>query len=89
MADAPVQVDPNTGVKSAVTAVQYIMSAVTSYALGKGWVNSNDVVQILALVPIIVPAAYGVYKTWVGNEKQKTMEAKLPDSVAVLKGEVK
>lgn len=85
MADQ-IQVDPNTSVKAVVTAVQYLVTAATSFALGKGWVSSDLVTQLVALVPIIVPAVYGVYKTVVGNEKQKTMAAQLPDSVATIKG---
>jgi hypothetical protein len=59
--------------KQAVTAVQYIVTAVGAFLLGRGWIKEDTIVLMGLLIPVVVPAIIGMYKTWKGNEQKKSI----------------
>lgn len=65
-----------------MTAARYILAAIASFAIGKGWI-SGDVAQTLtAAVLVIAPTVYGVFKAFTNKQKLLTTAAAAPDRVA-------
>jgi hypothetical protein len=86
MSKKPILIPDSAVPKQIMTAVQYVVTAVCSYLLGRGYLQQDTVTLIMLLLPIVVVPAYGIYKTYLANEKLKTIvnspNTDVPNSVA-------
>jgi hypothetical protein len=86
MAEPQIIVPDSSTPKQLLTAAQYLVAMACSFAIGRGWVGPDLVVQITAAVPAVVAVAYGIYRTWQNNEEKKTIinspDTKVPAAVA-------
>lgn len=82
------QITINTGnaVPAAVTAgVRYAVSAGLAFAVGKGWIGTDDAAQIVGIVVALIPAAWGIYGAIKSHNDKKALEPFAPAQVAVRK----
>lgn len=78
----PITVPDNNNQVQGLTAGRYLVTAVTGYALGRGWIK-DDTVQLLVIVlPMLLAPMWGIVKSRIDNKKMQTLEAFVPDSVA-------
>jgi len=82
----PILIPESAVPKQVLTGVQYVVTAVCSFLLGRGWVQADTVALVALLTPIVLVPAYGIYKTKVNNDEKKTIvqseKTKVPSSVA-------
>lgn len=62
------------------TLARYIVTAVGAYALGKGWVDDAGLQLLMAFVTLVLPTAWGIYKTFTAKKEVITLKAALPAS---------
>ena len=82
----PIQVQRNSAIPVAMTAIRDVAKVGAAYALGRGWIQGDTQTMIMALVPILGPSLWSMWLSFKHNVEKKVMEAHVPSSVAVLKG---
>ena len=89
MADETPAIFGDSVPKAIMTGVQYVVTAVCSYALGRQWFQADTVALIALLTPPIVAGVYGVFKTIKTNETAKAIindpRTNIPPEVAQVK----
>lgn len=81
----PIEISPNQLPGQAGTLLRYILTTVGGYALGKGWIDDQLLQVLTALITVIAPLAYGMYKTWIHKSQLVVTAEAAPNSVAVVK----
>lgn len=83
---APIAISTGTPVPAALTAgVRYVASAGLAFAVGKGWIGTDDAAQIIGIVLALVPAAWGIYGAIKVHNDKAALEPFAPAQVAVRK----
>ena len=80
----PIQVTDNTLEGQITTFARYLLTSVGGFALGKGWIDDEALQALIALVTVVVPMAYGIYKTYTAKTRLIITAEASPDNVAVV-----
>lgn len=80
----PFEVTDETLIGQLTTLVRYLLTSFGGYALGKGWIDNELLQALLGLVAVVVPAAYGVYKSYTNKTRLIIAAKSAPDSVATV-----
>jgi hypothetical protein len=78
----PIEVTDNTLDGQITTLARYLVTAIGSYALGRGWIDGHMLQLLVALVTVIAPTAWGIYKTFVHKTQLITVAEAAPNRVA-------
>lgn len=78
-------IDPNSVPGQIAALGRYTITAIGSFALGRGWISSDVLQLITGLLTVALPTGFAIYKTWDNKKKLVTIAASAPDSVAVVK----
>lgn len=78
----PIIVKDSSKAEQATTLARYIVTAIGSFALARGWIESDVAELLVALVTIVMPTAYGVYSSYIAKRQLVTVATAAPDSVA-------
>lgn len=82
----PIEVTDNTLEGQIATFARYLLTAVGSFALGKGWIDNEALQVITGIVTVAAPMAYGIYKTWTNKTRLIITAEAAPNDVAVVTG---
>jgi hypothetical protein len=82
----PILIDPSSTVGQLGALLRYVLTAGGGFALGRGWISSDALQFLTGLLTVILPTAYGIWKTHQTKQKLVEVAAAAPDSVAVVKG---
>ncbi len=83
---SPITINTGSAVPAAVTAgVRYAASAGLAFAVGKGWIGSDDAAQIVGIIVALIPAAWGIYGAIKSHNDKAALEQFAPAQVAVRK----
>lgn len=78
----PIIVTDNTLEGQIATLLRYLLAAAGSFALGRGWIDSEALQALTGLLTVAAPIAWGIWKTYTAKQKLITTAAFAPDSVA-------
>lgn len=78
----PMEVTDNTLVGQLTTLARYILTSFGSYALGKGWIDDELLQLLVGLTAVVVPTAYGVYKSYTNKTRLIIAADAAPDNIA-------
>jgi hypothetical protein len=78
----PITVQGNSIVPLLSTVVQRGLLVLLGYLGMTGFVSSSQVTEITSGVVALLLVLWGAAKSYINNEKQKTMESLLPDEIA-------
>jgi len=81
----PILLDNSTVPGQIFTLLRYIVATVGGYALGKGWLDSDGLEVLMGFATIVIPTAYGIYKSHVHKKQLLTVEPAVPDTLMRLK----
>jgi hypothetical protein len=81
----PIIIDPNSIPGQLWALFRYLLTAVGSFALGRGYIDDALLQFLTALFTVAAPTAYGIYKTWANRKKLVKVGEAAPDTVAVVK----
>ncbi len=80
----PITVTDNTLEGQLATLGRYLIAAIGAFVLGKGWVT-NEVWQLVTgVVTVLVPMAYGIYKTYTAKQRLIAVAQAAPDYIATV-----
>ncbi len=82
--DTPIIVTDNTLEGQIATLARYILTAVGSFALGRGWLDNEALQLLTGLVTVAAPTAYGIWKTYQTKVERITLAEAAPDTKAVV-----
>lgn len=71
----------NLSSQNFMTSLRYLITALGSFAVGKGWITNDTINAVLGVVAIIGPLAWGMYTNW-----KKQQDAKQSVTAAVRAG---
>lgn len=80
----PITVTDNTLEGQITTLARYLLTAVGSFALGKGWIDGEALQMLTGLVTIAAPAAWGIWKTYTSKKQRIVLAEAAPNSVATV-----
>lgn len=80
--ETPIIVTDSTLEGQVATLLRYLLAAAGSFALGRGWIDSEALQALTGLVTVAAPIAWGIYRTYTAKQKLITTAAYAPDSVA-------
>lgn len=78
----PIIVSDTTATPTLGALIRYLLTAIGSFAIGRGWVTDETMQAATALAMIVGPAAYGIYLSWKNKRKLITAADAAPSSVA-------
>lgn len=81
----PIEISDSTTATQIATLARYVVTTLGGYALGKGWIEEDLLQMLVALVAVVAPSAYGIYKSYVHKRQLITVASAAPDNVAVVK----
>jgi hypothetical protein len=84
MSDEPITVTDAPLDGQITTLVRYAVSALGAFAIGKGWIDDAGLQLATALVTIVLPTAFGLYKTWTAKKQAIALADAAPDFLARL-----
>jgi hypothetical protein len=84
MSDEPITVTDAPLDGQITTLARYIVTAFGSFALGKGWVDNEGLQLLTGLVTVVLPTAWGIYKTWTAKKQAIALADAAPDFLARL-----
>lgn len=68
----------NLGSQNFMTSLRYLITALGSFAVGKGWITNDTINTVLGVVAIIGPLAWGWY---VNYQKQQAKKQEVTTAV--------
>ncbi len=67
------------------TIIRYGLTALGGLLVSRGWFSEDALNDIIGALLVILPAAYGLYRTITNKKEAVIMATALPNDVAVLK----
>jgi len=83
--DEPIIIDPNSVPAQLAALLRYMLTALGSYAIGKGWIDGELLNVLTGLATVAAPAIWGMWRTWQTRKTMVTVGEAAPNSVAVVK----
>lgn len=80
----PIIVTDNTLEGQISTLLRYLVAAGGAFALGKGWIDDATLQFLTALVTVVLPMGWGLWKTYTAKDKLITVAGAAPDAVGQL-----
>ena len=80
----PIIVTDNTLEGQISTLLRYVVAAGGAFALGKGWIDDATLQFLTALVTVVLPMGWGLWKTYTAKDKLITVVGAAPDAVGQL-----
>ena len=80
----PLVVTDSTMEGPIATLARYLVTTFGGYALGKGWIDGELLQVLTGLATIVVPAAYGIYKTYTSKKRLIVAAEAAPNHKAVV-----
>lgn len=84
----PIEVHESSTPDQLWSALRSVIVAVSAYATGRGWIGEDTVAMIIGVVGVLAPIVIGQLKTRRRALELAALAAKVPDSVATLRGRV-
>lgn len=78
----PIIVTDNSLEGQVATLLRYLLAAAGSFALGRGWIDSEALQALTGLLTVAAPMAYGIWVQHKNKQKLIQTAAYAPDSVA-------
>lgn len=78
----PIIVNDGTAGASLGATLRYLLTAAGSFAIGKGWVTGETMQAITALVTVVAPTVWGIYRALSNKKKLIVAADAAPNSVA-------
>lgn len=84
--NTPILIPESAVPRQVLTGVQYVVTAICSFLLGRGWVQADTVALVALLTPVLLIPVYGIYRAKVNNDEKKIIvnshKTKVPVDVA-------
>jgi hypothetical protein len=81
--DTPIEVD--AGTVPVAAAVRYIIAMLGTFAVGRGWVDADNVDGIVTVIITLGTVGYGLWRTHRRKADLVTAASAAPDNVAIIK----
>ena len=82
----PIEVTNETTTTTLASALRTLLVAIGSFAVGRGWVEAENVEGIVTLAVTLGTAGYGVFKAYTRKRQLIVTADAAPNTVAVVKG---
>lgn len=80
----PIEVSGTTLPTALAAALRYLITILGTYAIGKGWVDAENIEGIATLIVTIATVAYGLYRTRTAKKQLIITAEAAPNSVATV-----
>lgn len=81
----PIVVNESPLPDNITAGLRQVLLALGAWAAGRGYLEADTATAIVTVALVVIPFAYGQYKTWARASQLATVAAHVPDSVAVTK----
>lgn len=81
----PIIVRENPYPAGVSTVIRYALTALGAFLVSRGIFSQDMINDVIGAVLVILPAAYGLYRTVILKKEAVVMAAALPNDVAVVK----
>lgn len=81
----PIVVNESPIPDNIMAGMRQILLAAGAWAAGRGYLEGDTATALATILLVIVPFAYGQYKTWVRGGQLAFLARRAPDKVAVTK----
>lgn len=81
----PITVSDSTASGQFTTSLRYVLTAIGAYALGRGWIESDLLELLTAVLTVLAPTIWGLWRTYVHKKQLVTLARYAPPSVGQVK----
>jgi hypothetical protein len=81
----PIIIDPSSVLGQLAALCRYLLTAIGSFALGRGYIDGPLLQFLTGLLTVALPMGYGIFKTWQSKQKLVEVAEAAPNDVAMVK----
>lgn len=81
----PIQVGESALPNTLAATLRYVIVAALTFAVGRGWLDGENIEGIVGVLIALITAGYGLYRTWRTRKNLSITAEAAPNSVAVIK----
>ena len=83
--DEPIEISGLALPTALAAGLRYALTSILAFAVGRGWVDTENADGILSIILLLVTVGYGLWKTYRKQSQLITAGEAAPNSVAVVK----